>query len=182
MISLEKNIRTCKVDTGWADRNQSDRFQDPNLMLCATWNRMDNTGRLVCANSFYTKTPGCNSALDRVAVENTVSRPQYFEYFGINAAGVKGPMLTDPVGVPVTENYENYNSAAVNANVGYADMMHNYQYAGSWNGNLHGTTIGTCPQSAYAQGMREIAGEQRQAAMAQQNANQVNMQHHSGMA
>jgi len=87
-LSLEKNIRTCKVNTGWANRNQSDRFQDPNLMVCPTWNHMDNTGRLVCANSFYTKRAGCNSALDRVAVENSVSRPQYMEYIQLNAAGI----------------------------------------------------------------------------------------------
>ena len=74
-LSLEKNLRTCKVNTGWANRNQSDRFQDPSSMVCPTWNNMDMAGRLVCANSFYTKRAGCNSPLDRVVVENGVSRP-----------------------------------------------------------------------------------------------------------
>ena len=31
--SLEGALRTCKVDTGWAARIQSDRFENPNLMV-----------------------------------------------------------------------------------------------------------------------------------------------------
>ena len=38
-------LRTCKVNTGWANRLESDRFQNPNLMVCPTWNGMDNAGR-----------------------------------------------------------------------------------------------------------------------------------------
>ena len=185
-LSLEKNIRTCKVNTGWASRNQSDRFQDPNLMVCPTWNHMDNAGRLVCANSFYTKRAGCNSALDRVAVENTVSRPQYMEYIQLNAAGIKGPLMANPVGVPngVDQNgqpIENYNSAAVNAQVGTDAQYENYQQTGSWSGNTHATTIGSCPQRAYAQGMAQIASEARQNAMMQHEVNQAGQLANAGM-
>lgn len=92
MISLEKSILGCKVETGWANRMQSDRFQNPDLMLCPVWNGIDNAGRAVCPDSFTTKSSGCNSSLDRIVVENNL-RPQYAEYIslstnGINAAGI----------------------------------------------------------------------------------------------
>jgi len=88
-ISLEKSIRTCKVDTGWANKMESDRFLNSNLMLCAPWNGVDTAGRPACWDSYYTKTPGCNSASDRVMVENAL-RPQYIEYVNLDAAGIRG--------------------------------------------------------------------------------------------
>lgn len=88
-ISLEGSIRTCKVDTSWANKLESDRFLNPNLMVCPPWNGHDTTGRPVCWDSFYTKTPGCNSASDRVVVENSL-RPQYIEYVNLDAAGIRG--------------------------------------------------------------------------------------------
>ena len=89
-VSLDSAIRTCKVNTGWATREESDRFLNPNNMLCPLWNGLDNTGRRVCPDSFVTKSRGCNSATDRVVVENNVSRPQYIEYITLNSAGVAG--------------------------------------------------------------------------------------------
>lgn len=89
LISLEGSILTCKVNTAWANRIQSDRFENPSLMVCPVWNGMDNAGRPVSADSYMTKTAGCNSALDRVDVEN-YQRPQYFEYLGLDAAGITG--------------------------------------------------------------------------------------------
>lgn len=88
-ISLEKSIRTCKVDTGYADRIATERIQNPNLMVCPTWTGVDNAGRQVCADSFYTKRAGCNSALDRVSVEN-FQRPDYMEYLTLSANGIRG--------------------------------------------------------------------------------------------
>ena len=87
-ISLESAIRTCKVNTGYADRNESDRFLNSNLAVCPIWNGVDSTGRQVCPDSFYTKRAGCNSALDRVEVEN-YQRPQYSEYVSLTAQGIK---------------------------------------------------------------------------------------------
>ena len=92
MLSLEGALRTCKVNTGWANRIQSDRFENPDLMVCPVWNGVDLAGRPVCADSFYTKRAGCNSAEDRVIVENAVSRPQYVEYLGLDAAGINAPL------------------------------------------------------------------------------------------
>lgn len=89
-VSLESSIRTCKVNTDWANRVESDRFLNPNNMVCPIFNGMDSTGRQVCPDSFYTKRAGCNSATDRVVVENNVSRPQYMEYITLSANGIKG--------------------------------------------------------------------------------------------
>ena len=90
--SLESSIRTCQVDTAWASRAQSDRFLNSNALMCPTWNGTDLTGRNVCPDSFWTKSAGCNSAMDRVVVENAVSRPQYFEYIALNPQGLQGSM------------------------------------------------------------------------------------------
>ena len=94
-VSLESAIRTCKVDTAWANRIESDRFLNPNNMVCPVWNGVDTAGRQVCPDSFYTKRAGCNSAEDRVIVENNVSRPQYVEYLPLDALGIKGDIYGD---------------------------------------------------------------------------------------
>ena len=46
-ISLEAAIRTCKVDTGWANKVESDRFLNPNNMMCPIWTGVDSAGRSV---------------------------------------------------------------------------------------------------------------------------------------
>jgi len=114
-ISLEKSIRTCKVDTGWANKLESDRFLNPNLMLCPPWNGQDTSGRSVCWDSYYTKTPGCNSATDRVNVENAL-RPQYIEYVNLDAAGIRG-------GLDCGANRANIDSKC---NARALDETHNY--------------------------------------------------------
>ena len=106
-ISLEAAVRTCKVNTGWANRIQSDRFENTNLLSCPVWTHRDLTGRVVCEDSFYTKREGCNSPLDRITVEND-QRPRYMEYITLDPAGFRGDMYCDEkVGV---ENYsKDYN-------------------------------------------------------------------------
>jgi hypothetical protein len=89
-VSMEAAIRTCKVDTAWANKIESDRFLNPDNMVCPLWNGVDTAGRAACPDSFYTKNAGCNSAEDRVVVENSVSRPQYMEYINLNANGIQG--------------------------------------------------------------------------------------------
>lgn len=93
-ISLEASVRTCKVNTGWASRIQSDRFENSNLLMCPVWNERDLTGRKVCEDSFYTKREGCNSPLDRINVEND-QRPQYAEYITLDTAGFRADMIGD---------------------------------------------------------------------------------------
>ena len=75
-------IKTCTLDTANANRIRSDRFLNPSNMVCPSWNGYDNLGRRICKNSFSTVNPGCNSALERVNVENDITRPQYLKYIG----------------------------------------------------------------------------------------------------
>jgi hypothetical protein len=88
-ISLTGSLQTCKVNTGWANKVESDRFLNPYLVVCPAFNGQDNYGRFVCPDSYYAKAPGCNSALDRVAVENFL-RPQYAEFVTLDASGIQG--------------------------------------------------------------------------------------------
>ena len=94
MLSLQSSIRTCKVDAGWANKIQSDRFENPDRMECPVWSGRDLTGRPVCVDSFYTKTAGCNTPLDRVDVENAL-RPQYMEYVNLDAYGFRSDMYDE---------------------------------------------------------------------------------------
>ena len=79
IVNLESALRTCKVDTAYQERIQSDRFLNPRNLVCPVWNGLDTAGRVACSDSFYTKREGCNSAEDRVGVEN-IQRPQYMQY------------------------------------------------------------------------------------------------------
>jgi hypothetical protein len=88
-ISLTGSIRTCKVETGWANKIQSDRFLNANNMVCANWNGSDTAGRPSCWAAYNTKSAGCNSALDRVSVENDL-RPQYSDYINLDMQGIRG--------------------------------------------------------------------------------------------
>jgi len=93
-VSLQGSIRGCRVDSGWASRIQSDRFENPNLMTCPVWNGSDSYGRQVCPDSWNTKAAGCNSSADRIYVEN-VLRPQYAEFITLNAQGITGNMFEE---------------------------------------------------------------------------------------
>lgn len=88
-MSLEKSIRTCDVNVGEASRIQSDRFFNPQNMVCIPWNGYNNKGQEVSPDSWWTKTPGCDSAEDRVMVEN-MQRPQYMSYVTLGAQGISG--------------------------------------------------------------------------------------------
>jgi len=160
-LSLEKNLRTCKVNTGWANRNQSDRFQDPSLMVCPTWHHMDMTGRVVCADSFYTKRAGCNSPLDRVMVENTVSRPQYATYVNLNVAAIVQDGMN---GVTGAAGNGSNNAAAVNSQLHTNHMAEGYNHHGSWGQQNSANVLGNCPNRAYQQGMQQMARQQNQVA------------------
>ena len=86
IVNLESALRTCKVDTAYQQRIQSDRFLNPKNLVCPVWNGLDAAGRVACVDSFYTKREGCNSAQDRVGVEN-IQRPQYMQYISDFASG-----------------------------------------------------------------------------------------------
>jgi hypothetical protein len=83
IVNLESALRTCKTNSANAERVLSDRFLNPRNMVCPVWNGLDAAGRVSCADGFKTKSSGCNSAEDRVGVEN-VLRPQYMTYISDN--------------------------------------------------------------------------------------------------
>lgn len=101
-VSLEAAIRTCKIDPAYAAKVQSDRFLNPSNMVCPVWNGYDSAGRPACPNSFNTKSAGCNSAEDRVFVEN-YQRPQYVEYINLSAGGIDGQFYGDNPNTTTTQ-------------------------------------------------------------------------------
>lgn len=117
-ISLLGSINVCKVNTGWADKIQSDRFENPNNMTCPLWNGQDSFGRFVHPDSFYTKNGGCNSADDRVAVENAL-RPQYIEYVALDAAGFNKLSYAGPPSAynQAPKTYEGYSDNRMSQNM-----------------------------------------------------------------
>jgi len=146
LVSLEGSVRTCKVNTAWANRIQSDRFENPRLMVCPTWSGVDNAGRPVSADSYMTKTAGCNSALDRVDVEN-YQRPQYMEYMGLDAAGINGEM------------YNPNNMLSNNAN-SQATFVENFapRVSGHWaQSPTYGTNVTSCGHYPYETAQRQVA-------------------------
>ena len=150
LISLEGAVRTCKVNTAWANRIQSDRFENPRLMMCPTWSGVDNAGRPVSADSYMTKTAGCNSALDRVDVEN-VLRPQYAEYASLDAAGIQGQF------------YDSNNMLSSQAN-SQSLSTENFvpRIAGHFgSGPNYGTNITSCGHYPYEIAQRQVAATHR---------------------
>lgn len=47
-VSLTSSINICRVGSGEAPRINSDRFLNPNNMVCPVWDGQDLTGRNVC--------------------------------------------------------------------------------------------------------------------------------------
>ena len=84
MFSINKNIHNCKVNTANAARLESERIFNNSKMACYTWNDQDNLGRFVGTDTKYTKAPGCNSAIDRVDVEDYL-RPTFINSITLNA-------------------------------------------------------------------------------------------------
>jgi len=178
-ISLEASVRTCKVNTGWSNRIQSDRFQNTNLMMCPVWNERDLTGRKVCEDSFYTKREGCNSALDRINVEND-QRPQYAEYITLDTSGYRANMYGDQkTGVetyrPHVEHYvqgmeKNMQEHDATLGCQTLDNVHNYTgqfgYVTGFRQNVEPTCsiypmeyamASMAQQQRYAQGMSQAS-------------------------
>jgi hypothetical protein len=148
-VSLESAIRTCKVNTAWADRVESDRFLNPNNMVCPIWNGMDSTGRQVCPDSFYTKRAGCNSAEDRVMVENNVGRPQYMEYITLSSGGIKGNIYGDSM--PMQNSVKRRNQL---------DQVN--QITGNFGSQFGASVYPSCGYQPYRDAMAQQHQQQRQ--------------------
>jgi len=89
--SLEASLKTYKVNVGAAPRLESERYIGTGeFKLCPRWGGNDLVGRAITPDSYYTKAPGCNSALDRVLIENQVTRPRYYTYIALSPEGLTG--------------------------------------------------------------------------------------------
>jgi hypothetical protein len=155
-ISLESALRTCKVDPAWANRIESNRSIGPaSEKTCPIWSGFDTTGRPVCPDSFMTKSAGCNSALDRLHVENEVTRPQYIPYINLSMEGITGDWMYD-------KRYEDSQS-----NQYFMNNLHNTGGAFGQQLSSYVKPSGTCTYSSYQQ--------------SQAQENQLNRQCQSGM-
>jgi hypothetical protein len=164
-LSLQKSVRTCSVNTGEAERIQSDRFLNPGNMVCIPWNGLNNKGQEVSPDSFYTKSEGCDSALDRVAVENS-QRPKYFNYVTLNAQGVNGEFYGGPYANTIKRDQFDKERSTITGGFGYVNQLGaDVQYTG-------------CSVGAYERGQAEIAQANRQMAFAN-NANTAENYRHS---
>ncbi len=104
-FSLQKSIRTCRVDSSWANKAHSERFLNSCDLACPAWNGLDAYGRTVCQDSFKlesTQNPGCITPMDRISIENE-HRPQYSTYTSLNMYGVTGDLYSSPPGVAKQE-------------------------------------------------------------------------------
>jgi hypothetical protein len=163
-MSLESSLKTCKIDTAYANKVQSDRFLNPSNMVCPIWNGYDLTGRMVSPDSFYTKSAGCNSAVDRVLVEND-QRPQYAEYINLSASGIDGSV------------YGNYNNNMQwnNAGITNQNLRNINNITGNYGLDFGADVYPKCGSYPYQQGMQQEANQMR-GVNAQQNGMINNVQ------
>ncbi len=148
-LSLEASVRTCDVNVGEANRIQSDRFFNPQNMVCIPWNGLNNKGQEVCPDSFWTKTAGCDSAEDRVMVENA-QRPKYMNYVTLNAAGLDGDIYGNEMAQRESADRQKY-------------LDERNKYTGNF-GTQWGAKVQYqgCSVNAYERGMAQMAQAQRQ--------------------
>ena len=144
-VSLNSSIRTCKVDPSYASKIQSDRFLNPGNMVCPAWNGYDSAGRQVHPDSFMTKNAGCNSAQDRVLVENA-QRPQYVEYVNLSSNGIQGEMYR-----PNSQTVYSTNELQSLKNM-----------SGNFGVQLNSTVYPGCGSYNYIRGMQQGQEAQRQ--------------------
>lgn len=167
-ISLTKSIQTCVIDPGIANKIQSDRFLNPNNMVCPIWDGTNLKGQKVCPDSFFTKRAGCNSAEDRVIVENNL-RPKYFDFVTLNAAGINGNLYG---------NVEAHNESLKR------QRMLDQRYASD---PTFGEQLGasrrftSCAVGAYERAMQEESQAFRGAGYAQNGYQAYNNRMYSGM-
>ena len=169
-LSLIKSVRNCTVSTGEANKIQSDRFFNPNLAVCPTWNNLDNIGREVNADSFYTKSAGCNSAEDRVMVENDVARPYYFDLISLNAAGLRGEMFGNPMD----------KSSVLDTNFASEYLQDRNELTGQFGTQWSKQMKPGCTNNAYERRMAEIANNDRNAEYIRQSAQSYKFKNMAG--
>lgn len=166
-ISLESAIRTCKVQTSNAIKVESDRFLNPENMVCPIWNGLDTSGREVCPDSYYTKRAGCNSAEDRVVVENN-QRPQYMEYVNLSANGIDGSIYGDSM---------IYSDAALRDKA----VKNAQQMSGQFGVQFGANVNAPCGVNAYKSAMSQMANAARVKQTEREGFNNFSQRCASGM-
>lgn len=166
-ISLESAIRTCKVLSGWASKLESDRFENSEIMVCPVWNGMDQYGRMVCPDSWNTKTAGCNSSDDRVTVENAL-RPQYMEYVNLDADGIRGHIYDNTM-QNLDMDVEREALKQMNKIAGSTGLQ-----------NMANVRSNCATKSGYTQAMQQMATQQRKNVMVSENY-KANIMRRGGM-
>jgi hypothetical protein len=87
---IDKNLHQYgRVETGWAQRYKSDRIFNSDTMVCPIRKNNDLMGRSADPYSLITTTEGCNSALDRVSVEDS-QRSNFFSSVTLSNIGIQG--------------------------------------------------------------------------------------------
>ena len=147
-LSLNASIRTCKVETGQASRIESDRFLNPLNMVCIPWSGYNLKGQQVSPNSNYTMTAGCNSAGERVEVENDL-RPDYAAYVSLNMEGLRGDIYG---------NIKEVNAAAWE--------KERNDFTGNYGNQWRSTNYQTCALNSYERSMAQMQQDNREAAYA----------------
>jgi hypothetical protein len=109
---------------------------------------MNNKGQEVSPDSWWTKTAGCDSAEDRVMVENA-QRPKYMNYVTLGAAGIDGHIYGN-----VAETYEAVGRTAFDKS---RDKL-----TGNF-GKDFGANVAyqSCSIGAYERGMAQMAEQTR---------------------
>lgn len=88
-LSIDSAIRTVKVGGNLGNVLMSERYINPEAMICPVWSGKDVMGRSVLASTFKTKSAGCNSASDIIRIENNI-RPTHSEKPSLNIHALKG--------------------------------------------------------------------------------------------
>jgi hypothetical protein len=146
LLSLQSTIRGCKLQAGEAARIESDRFLNPENMVCPMWTGFNLKGQSVCSDSFKTTTAGCSSADQRVSVENDL-RPNYSAYINLNVDGIQGDMY----------NQAAYNQTGVANEYANSRNLITGSFGNQWTSNVQGS----CGMNAYEKSMAEVNELQR---------------------
>ncbi len=128
----------------------------------------------MCPDSFVTKRAGCNSADDRVIVENNL-RPQYAEYINLNTAGFNGNQFGGPSGGDSSRDSYKYTSPQVDASLNRKTIENVHNITGQFGTQFEASRQVSCQNrqnsDAYQQGMqqqnaaRQAQGSRQQGAM-----------------
>ena len=117
-------------------------------MVCIPWNGMNNKGQIVCPDSFYTKTAGCDSAEDRVMVENAL-RPKYINYVTLGAQGINGHIYGN-------ESAQRNSVARTKFDADRNKFTGNFGL--QFGGDVRNTS---CSVNAYERGMSQVSQQMR---------------------